>query len=368
MDSMNTGGSEKSASSLIIGMKKITDEFEFKICVLGSDNGFKWFFKKNRINVDFLNTNSISLKTLLTFYNYLRKEKPFLVHSHQTVVIFFCGLVRYLTKIPYLVATIRIHELWKMRNELKVKLAKLPCKIAFRKYDSVVCVADSVKRFEEKAEFHTPSKLSVIHNGIILENYKNLKRTSNLREELGFDRAAKIILNVGRLDEKKGLRFLVEAMPQILSKVACAKLLIVGDGNFRSNLEEKIKELKLEDSVFLLGLKNVDEVQNIYQNSDIFVFPTLTEALSNVLLESMINGLPVISTNTGGNPEVIEDGKSGILIPMEDSRAISDNVCNLLSNPEKMKQLSENAQKRVREHFSLEKTVTEYLKLYKSLK
>lgn len=370
MDTMNTGGSEKQVASTILNIRELTDEFDFKVCVLRNIDNFKWYFEQNKIQVDFLNLD-LKANPILKFFKvlkYFRIEKPFIVQANQTEAIFFLGLTKYFFKTKGMIASILIHELWKMRNELKVKLAKIPCKIAFRNYDSVVCVANSVKRFEEKANFHNPSKLKVIHNGISISNYENLKPASDLRKELGISQDSKLILNVGRLDEKKGLKFLVEAMPQILQKFPKTKLLLVGGGDFKSELEDKIKELKLEKSVLLLGLKRIDEVQNIYQNSDIFVFPTLTEALSNVLLESMLNGLPVIATNTGGNPEVIENEKSGILIPLEAPKAISDNVCELLANPEKMEKLSQNAQKRVRENFNFEKTVNEYLKLYKSFK
>ncbi len=368
MDTMNTGGSERQVASTILQLRKLTDEFEFKVCVLRNIDNFKWFFEENHIPVDFLkfDLNSNPISKFFKVLSYFRSEKPFLVQANQTESIFFLGLTKYFFSSKGTIASILIHELWKMRKNLKVTLAKIPCKIAFRNYDSVVCVAHSVKNFETKAKFHNPSKLEVVHNGIILSNYKDLKPTSDLRKELGIPPDSKLILNVGRLDDKKGLRFLVEAMPKVLDKFPNAKLLLVGDGDFKAELEEKIKKLKLENSVLLLWLKKVDEMQNIYQNSDIFVFPTLTEALSNVLLESMINGLPVIATNTGGNPEVIEDGKSGILIPLEDSKAIAENVCGLLSSPEKMKKLSQNAQKRVRENFSFSKTVNEYLKLYKS--
>ncbi|KAA3602761.1 MAG: glycosyltransferase family 1 protein [Calditrichaeota bacterium] len=368
MDTMNTGGSERQVASTILEIRKITKEFEFKVCVLRNVDNFKWYFEENNIPIDFLNLEikSNPISKFLKVLNYFRREKPYLVQANQTETIFFLGLTKYFFKAKGIIASILIHELWKMRKELKVLLAKIPCKIAFRNYDSVVCVANSVKNFEAKANFHNPSKLTVIHNGIILSDYENLKPTSDLRKELGIPPETKLILNVGRLDEKKGLRFLVEAMPQILNQFPKTKLLLVGDGDFRTELEARIKRLKLEDSVLLLGLKKVNEVQNIYQNSDIFVFPTLTEALSNVLLESMVNGLPVIATNTGGNPEVIENGKSGILIPLENSKAIADNVCDLLSNPQKMKILSQSASKRVRENFSFNKTVNEYLKLYKS--
>ncbi|MCC7429768.1 glycosyltransferase family 4 protein [bacterium] len=365
-DLINTGGTEKSIVSLINEIRNQSQDFEIKVCSLSNVDNFKWFFETNKIQIDFLGVDTVKnrFSSIFKIIKYLRKENPDIIHLNLKYSIIFGGLASKFCKIKSVLTTIRMHELWKLETGFKFKVERLFVRFAYSKINKVICVAHSIKKFEEKIKVFNTKKLKVIHNGIDLSLYENLKPKTDLRKELGFDEKTKIILTVGRLDPMKGLQFLIEATPKILAKQPNTKVLIVGEGSYRNELENLIAKLKLEKDVFLVGLKTIEEVQNFYQNSDIFVFPTLSEGLSNVLLESMINGLPVVATEIGGNCEIIENEKSGILIEPENSEQIAEKVCEILANPEKAKFLSENAQKRVREEFSIQKTAKEYLKLY----
>lgn len=141
----------------------------------------------------------------------------------------------------------------------------------------------------------------------------------------------KVVLFVGRLDEVKGVTYLIKAMADL-----DAKLVIVGDGPLRKSLEKQAD--KYADKIEFLGAKSHKELPVIYASADIFVMPSITtkkgqkEGLGLVLLEAMASGLPVIGTNSGGIPELVKDGYNGFLIEEKNVRQLSSKVKVLLES------------------------------------
>lgn len=202
-------------------------------------------------------------------------------------------------------------------------------------------------------------KIHVVYNGfddgdIILGDKKELRSFLNIE--------GKIIMSAGRLVSWKGFNVLIEIMPDIIKNISNAKLYIAGDGPDRKKLELKVKKLGLGESVqFLGGLPRATLLQ-YFKASDVFALNTGYEGLSHQLIETMSVGTPIVTTNVGGNPELIENGKEGILISYNNKAELENAVMEILNGHVDSSRLVENAKKRVSE-FSRERMVEETTKV-----
>jgi glycosyltransferase involved in cell wall biosynthesis len=144
-----------------------------------------------------------------------------------------------------------------------------------------------------------------------------------------------------------------------------------GDGEFRVDheyrrkLDDKVSSLGLTDRVRFTGLRK--DVPQVLAAAAVSVLPSLSEGISNSLLESMAAGVPVVATRVGGTPEVIEDGEHGLLVPPGDPQAVADAILAVLGDPELAARLSANGRRRAREEFSFEAVVRRTEDLYREL-
>ncbi|MDD2285997.1 MAG: glycosyltransferase family 4 protein [Paludibacter sp.] len=173
-----------------------------------------------------------------------------------------------------------------------------------------------------------------------------------------------VILTLSRIDNKKGLEYAIESMTKIHAKFPTAKLQIVGEGEYRKELENLAEKNTLSATVEFTGLVPNSEVPNYLRNADLFLLPSLYEGLPLTLLEAMACGLPIISTPVSIAPEIIATWKNGYIIPFKSPDAISKSVIDLLSNPDKRRQCAENSNRAAKETLSWEKVAKKYTELY----
>jgi len=174
----------------------------------------------------------------------------------------------------------------------------------------------------------------------------------------------KIILFVGRLVELKGTEYLIKS----LAKTKNIHLIIVGGGELHNELRKLTESLHLENKVTFFGVANHEELGWLYDISNVFVLPSIvdstgaTEGLGLVLLEAMESGLPVIATNVGGIPEIVENGKNGLLVKQKDPESIAIAIDQILNNEELAKRLVEKSREKVKE-FNIQKTLQGYVRV-----
>ncbi len=179
----------------------------------------------------------------------------------------------------------------------------------------------------------------------------------------------KTILFVGRLAEKKGLQYLIKAFPQVLSHHPEARLLVVGDGPNRAELEALAKHLRLTDNVRFAGAQSSEELRRSYLSSRLFVVPSVvarsgdTEGLPVALLEAMAAGRPVIATSVGGIPEIVIPGRTGLLIEPRSPTALAAAVNELLNSPAKADRMGRVARRWVRRRFDWRRVAAGYASL-----
>ena len=150
------------------------------------------------------------------------------------------------------------------------------------------------------------------------------------RSRLGVGDGETVIGTVGRLDPIKDQATLVAAFSRLVARHDSLRLLLVGDGPCRRSLEEQVARLELDDRVTFLGRR--DDVSELLRAMDVFVLPSLAEGASNTILEAMATGVPVVATRVGGNPELIEEGETGFLVPRRDVTGLSAAIERYVAN------------------------------------
>lgn len=206
------------------------------------------------------------------------------------------------------------------------------------------------------------NKIVHIPNGVDTKTFypvKDLREKRHLKSELALP-DKKIISFVGRLDPQKRVGMLIDIFKDVHNACKSAYLIVIGDG------PEKEKILKRSDeNIFYLGtVKNVAEY---LRASDMLVLPTLSEGMSNVILEAMATGLPVISTNVSSNPEIIEDGIDGILLEVEDKEGLKEKIIKLMLNETFAQKIGQNARKKILEQFSMESIAAKYREIFEKI-
>ena len=200
-----------------------------------------------------------------------------------------------------------------------------------------------------------------VHEGIDL-GWVSMAQPANLHEQLFLPHQAPIVGNVAALVPHKGQRHLVEAAALVVRKVPDARFVIAGEGELRPALERQIREHRLEKHVLLAGFR--PDVLSLHKAFDIFVMSSITEGLGTSLLDAMAAGKPVVATATGGIPEVVVDGDTGILVPARNDAALADAIVRLLKDPALRERMGKAGRARVGQRFSAERMLKETLRVY----
>jgi len=239
-------------------------------------------------------------------------------------------------------------------------------KFSSRSCERVIANCLAVKNQAVREENLPAEKIEVIYNGLDLPQYEMALQNGSLRTELGLSPETPLVGMVANFNfEIKGHRYFVEAAKALSERSPAAAFLLVGDGPLRKRYEQMADELGLKEKVRFLGKRN--DVSSILSSLDIAVLSSTSEGLSNVILESMAAGRPVVATDAGGSPELVSDGVNGCLVPPANSRAMAEAIESLLRNPEEAIEMGRMGKSMVRDKFSRKHMVENYEKLYVSL-
>ncbi len=240
-------------------------------------------------------------------------------------------------------------------------------RLAFELADRVVTVSHQLKELHSRRTGFAADKISVIHNGVDGSRFfANQPARARMRAELGIAGEEFCIGSVGNLLPVKDYLTALRALERVAGILKSWRLVIVGEGSERPKLESFLADRpEWKGRVSLLGTS--DRIPEVLNAMDVFLLPSLSEGVSNSLLEAMSTGLPVIATATGGNPEVVVDGESGLLFPVGDSSKLAELLIRLQGQPGLRAQLSQQAVTRVRSEFSIDSMVRNYAGLYESL-
>lgn len=290
---------------------------------------------------------------------HLARLAPDVIHNHMyraeivgtkaAIALSSAGYPR-----PYVVST--VHSSRVRSTEDREELRRLtPC------MDRLIAVSKAiVAKIED--EGRTGAKVSLIYNGVDLERYDHQEACCTLREEYGMEPGSPIVGVVARLEAEKGHPTLLEAWPQVLRSVPSAYLLVVGEGSRREALERQAAELDVAHRVVFTGRR--DDVPAVTAALDVAVLPSYREAQGLTVLEAMALSRPVVASNVGGIPEMIEDGVSGLLVPPHDAEALAAAIVRMLTDHSYADMIARAGHNVVRERFCLERMVSDIEGVY----
>ncbi len=211
------------------------------------------------------------------------------------------------------------------------------------------------------------NKIRKINNSVIINSDTLGYDRSHIFKNLGIeDKGVSVISTVGRLDKLKGIEFFVQAASVLVRGGVRAIFLIAGKGPLEKQLKKDITDLGLGETVKFLG--EVKSVKELFFVSDIFVLPTLSEGCSNVILEAMASGMPIVTTSISANKELIEDNKTGLLVRPGDSQALANAVLKFIKEPQFAKKCGLNAQDKAKRKYDICKMAEKYEEFYRGLK
>jgi glycosyltransferase involved in cell wall biosynthesis len=266
---------------------------------------------------------------------------------------------------PVVIASIRDRAPYLTAMQKRVQ--RYACQFA----DCVLVNADAVKDWLI-GEGYDASNIVVIRNGVDMSRFDGAPAGARIRSELGIPADAPLVTVVSRLTRQKGLENFLEAVAALKPRYPAARFLIVGDIGadpaewpYRGELVALAERLGVTDRVIFTGMRS--DVGAVLGCADVAVMPSLNEALSNVLLESMAAGAPVVATRVGGTPEALVDGETGLLVEPGDSGAIATAVSRLLDDRELARRLGAAARALVTTKFSVEQMVRSTERLYTDL-
>jgi glycosyltransferase involved in cell wall biosynthesis len=232
--------------------------------------------------------------------------------------------------------------------------------------DRVAAVCPAVAREARRERGLSAEKVVTIPNGVDTTDFDPaLHPREATRSRLGLAGDKPALGVIAHLSPVKGHADLLAAMARVVSMRPRARLLVVGDGVLRPELEVLSRSLGLADRVVFTGAR--EDVAAILAALDVVVVPSHTEGLSNALLEAMAMARPVVATAVGGNPDAVEAGLTGLLVPPRDPEALAASMLRLLERPDEARRLGEAARRRVLAEFSLDRMVAGYEALYGSL-
>ncbi|MFH1878119.1 MAG: glycosyltransferase, partial [Candidatus Omnitrophota bacterium] len=338
---LGMGGAEK----VVFNLCRKIDRQRYSVSVMywGPGEDFVEAIKATGANVIKIGTERVvSLDTILKTAGIIRELSADLIHTHFMDADLTGFLASKITRTPQI---IDIHS-----YPFPVKASHC---VRYRMMSGftgrILCVSGTVKKYLMSKTGIAPAGISVVHNGIGLEEFSTaaceVKKTE-LRKEFKIKDGALVIGNISRLIPDKGHRDLILSAPRVFEKYPDCVFLIVGYGELEGELKALTCKLGISDRVIFAG-KRVD-IKDILDVMDIFVFPTFNEAFGLTVLEAMAAGKPVIGTDDAGIPEIIESGRDGILVHPGDSVSLGKAMISLMEDSLLARRIGEEAREKVK--------------------
>ena len=311
--------------------------------------------------------NRFDLRTPYNLARIVKENAVTILHSHGGGrADFFIYLTSKLANIPIKITTVaNLVERWFDVNPIQLSVYKKIQRKTEKTFDHFICVSDYLADHLIRQHGLDRTKINTIYNGVDLGYFEETPDCSRIKNEF-LQRGEQILIGaVGRLVAEKGLKYLLTAIPNVLKRFSEARLLLVGDGPLRKDLEKIVIDLDLTGKVTFVGFRS--DIKDILSSLDILVLPSLLEGFPMIILEAMAMATPIVASDIPGIREQIIDGESGILVPTKDSNALASAITRILENKQAARRIGLKAKKTVDEKFSIERMVAETESLYLSL-
>ncbi|MDD5260033.1 MAG: glycosyltransferase family 4 protein [bacterium] len=263
---------------------------------------------------------------LIKLVKLLKKEKVTVLTIHS----FLAGIIGRLAAV-----FVRTPLVIRYLNNMELDLpSRIWSEKVFRYLtDHYVAISRGVMDYARNKAGLKDSQIEVVYAGVDVPVIDRItSQPAKVRKELGLLAADLIIGAVGRLTEQKGMSYAIQAMPLVLQEFPTAKLLIIGDGPLKDDLQQEAKKLALTEKILFLGVR--DDTLALFPVFDLFILPSLWEGLGLVVVEAMLKGIPVIASDIPGVDELVQPGLTGLLVPPENSKILAEKIIGLLKDKE----------------------------------
>jgi len=288
----------------------------------------------------------------------IKAFNPDFVHAHSTkagyAARFACAVLR-----KPVIFTAHGWAFTEGRSALKRKFLSWAERLAAKVTKKVICVSEHDRELALSWKVAKPEQLTVVHNGIDPQPFLEANGAS-LRRDLGLEMVP-VLAFVGRLAPQKNPITLLEAVKKLTEGI----VLMVGDGELRSQVEEYIGRHGLEERLRLLGQRG--DIPQILAASDIFVLSSDWEGLPYTIIEAMMSGLPVVATRVGGVPELVENGVTGFIVPPKNPQALAKGLQRLLDDPELRHRMGQLGREKALREFTLDRMLRETERVYEEV-
>ena len=353
----SNGGAQEHLHSLVTRMDR--SRFETSVVALSPGSAVR---KLQRAGIPVLviddPDDAIAVGALAA---HLAAVRPDVVHNHMyraelvgtraAIALGEIGLRR-----PYVVST--VHSSRVRSPEDREQLRRLTPEM-----DRLIAVSRSiVAKLTEEGRANAGHPIDLIYNGVDLQRYDHQEPCCTLRDEYGMEPGSQIVGAVARLEPEKGHPTLFEAWPAVLQSVPDAYLLVIGEGSQREALEQLARELKIAHRVVFTGRR--DDVPAVTAAIDVAALPSYREAQGLSILEALALARPVVASNVGGIPEMIDDGVTGLLVPPHDGDALARAITRLLLDHPYADMLARQGHDLVHDRFCIELMVEAVERIY----
>ncbi len=356
---MRLGGAERHVLALARGMAE-----------RGFQTGIGTFFREGVLAKDVRSSgipfeclgadSSWGISTLRESYRFLARLRPDILHTYLFGFHFFSGLPAKLLKIPAVLSSRREIPYWRKRRHLVLENA------GNFFTDKIVCCSKAAEKWTRETEWQTRGKLLTIRNGVD-ETYLTGPRTdaaARIRESWGIPPGARVVGTVANLSREKGYESVIQAAGEVLRTHPDVWFVFVGAGPLEEDLRSRAGLVSQTRFVFTGPRLDIPDIMTAF---DIFLLGSLWEGFPNVLLEAMALGRPVVSTLTGGIPELIENEADGLLVPPAQSGLMAGALLRLLKCPELALRLGQAGKQKIARDFTQKRMLDDYEVLYRSL-
>jgi glycosyltransferase involved in cell wall biosynthesis len=366
IDGLGPGGAEQLLPATLKSLKDAG--LNIRVCALGIKNGNPIASDLERLGlpVDLvLVPNLRQPLNLLHIWRYLRLHKPQLLHTQLAFADILGTLTAKILRLPT-VSTLHTLDMSNKKGSSNWRL-KLRWFILRHFTDQVIAVSEKTRLHHIQTAGLPAAKLITLYNGIELSHFASTgaEQRARTKQALNLPETGKIITTVAVLREPKGIQFMLQALPAILQKIADAHYLIIGDGAYKTPLLEQVKTLGLQESVTFAGHRT--DIPALLDCTDLFVLPTLVDALPTVLIETLAAEKPIVASNVGGIPEIVENGVNGLLVPPREPLELAKACIKVLENRDLANEFIMAGREKVQQQFDVQVQSRKLIKIYEEI-
>jgi glycosyltransferase involved in cell wall biosynthesis len=365
IDHLDSGGAQTLLVDLLAGLDR--QRFEPMVCALRTSHKYVDAISRLGVPVFQLGAWRLDPRKVARLVHLVKKERIDIIHTHLTAARVLGGAAAMLTGKKLLAHDHSGDEYLRNHPRLARWLLFPLERWLMRNTEKVFAVSAATADFNVRIKGIAPEKVVIVHNWIDPARFApDSKARTELRSRWGVPAESIVVGAVGRLSPQKGFENLVRAAHEILSRHPHVRFVLVGEGPERKTLERLAELESVAAAFFFPGF--MSEVHKAYSAFDIFALPSIYETFGLVVLEAMTTGLPVVASRVGGVQELLENGRTGILVSPGDPQALAQAVGSLIDDPQGSRQMGMAAREEALERFDRRKTIARIENFYQTTK